>query len=105
MQGSRRMSFQEFERALEVLAADQGVEAQQVRQKVASSSGPLCNAIQAAPMRLHDDKSTYTGTPACSLPNKSTYAATFGSSLSAFNCNNVKARKMLALPGSKSGRL
>ena len=55
------MSFREFEQALELLAADKGVAADEVRQKVAQSSGPLCNATQAAHVRLHDDKSTYTG--------------------------------------------
>ena len=62
VQGSRRISFREFEGALELLAADKGVPAEQVRQKVAQSSGPLCNATQATHVRLHDDKSTYTGT-------------------------------------------
>ncbi|KAL3132079.1 hypothetical protein ABBQ32_008689 [Trebouxia sp. C0010 RCD-2024] len=59
--GARRMSFKEFENALELLAAGKGVSGQELRQQVAASAGPLCNATQAAAVRLHDDKSTYTG--------------------------------------------
>ncbi len=55
------MSFKEFENALELLAADKGVPGEELRQKVAASSGPMCNATQAASVRLHDDRSTYTG--------------------------------------------
>lgn len=65
MQGSRRMSFKEFENALELLATAKGVAGDEVRQKVAASPGPSCNATQAAAVRLHDDKSTYTGKPVC----------------------------------------
>lgn len=61
VQGARRMSFKEFENALELLAAGKGVSGQELRQQVAASAGPLCNATQAAAVRLHDDKSTYTG--------------------------------------------
>ena len=64
MQGSRRLSFKEFENALELLATDKGVPGESLRQKVADSSGPMCNATQASAVRLHDDKSTYTGQPA-----------------------------------------
>ena len=55
------MSFKEFENALELLASDKGVPGESLRQKVADSSGPMCNATQASAVRLHDDKSTYTG--------------------------------------------
>lgn len=61
LQGARRMSFKEFENALELLASNKGVSGEQLRQQVAASAGPLCNATQAAAVRLHDDKSTYTG--------------------------------------------
>ncbi|KAL3156386.1 hypothetical protein ABBQ38_000700 [Trebouxia sp. C0009 RCD-2024] len=59
--GARRMSFKEFENALELLASCKGVPGEELRQQVAASAGPLCNATQAAAVRLHDDKSTYTG--------------------------------------------
>ena len=65
-QGSRKMSFKEFENALELLAADKGVSGEDLREKIAASSGPMCNATQAASVRLHDDRSTYTGYT-CSL--------------------------------------
>ena len=55
------MSFKDFENALELLAADKGVSGDELRQKVAASAGPMCNATQAAAVRLHDDRSTYTG--------------------------------------------
>lgn len=61
LQGARRMSYKEFENALELLASDKGVSGEGLRQQVAASAGPLCNATQAAAVRLHDDKSTYTG--------------------------------------------
>ena len=55
------MSFKEFENALELLASNKGVSGEELRQQVAASAGPLCNATQAAAVRLHDDRSTYTG--------------------------------------------
>ena len=55
------MSFKEFENALELLASNKGVSGDKLRQQVAASAGPLCNATQAAAVRLHDDRSTYTG--------------------------------------------
>lgn len=61
LQGARRMSFKEFENALELLASGKGVSGEELRQQVAASAGPLCNATQVAAVRLHDDKSTYTG--------------------------------------------
>ena len=55
------MSFNEFENALELLAGSEGVPGEELRQKVAASAGPMCNATQATAVRLHDDRSTYTG--------------------------------------------
>jgi hypothetical protein len=55
------MSFKEFENALELLASNKGVPGEELRQKVAASAGPMCNATQATAVRLHDDRSTYTG--------------------------------------------
>ncbi|KAL0023967.1 hypothetical protein WJX77_004039 [Trebouxia sp. C0004] len=59
--GARKMSFKEFENALELLASNKGVPGEELRQKVAASAGPMCNATQATAVRLHDDRSTYTG--------------------------------------------
>lgn len=59
--GARKMSFNEFENALELLAGSKGVPGEELRQKVAASAGPMCNATQATAVRLHDDRSTYTG--------------------------------------------
>ncbi len=55
------MSFKEFQNALELLASNKGVPGEELRQKVAASAGPMCNATQATAVRLHDDRSTYTG--------------------------------------------
>ncbi|DBA71896.1 TPA: hypothetical protein ACH3X2_010942 [Trebouxia sp. C0005] len=59
--GARKMTFKEFENALELLASSKGVSGEELRQKVAASAGPMCNATQATAVRLHDDRSTYTG--------------------------------------------
>ena len=61
VQGTRKMSFKDFENALEMLASDKGVPGEELRRKVTASGGPMCNATQAAAVRLHDDRSTYTG--------------------------------------------
>lgn len=55
------MSFKDFENALEMLASDKGVPGEELRRQVTASGGPMCNATQAAAVRLHDDRSTYTG--------------------------------------------
>ena len=62
MQGARKIAFREFEKALGLLAAEKGVSVDAVQAAVVASGGPQRNSTTpAANVRLHDDKSTYTG--------------------------------------------
>jgi len=60
--GQRRISFQQFENALEFIAEKSGSELAELRDVVAASGGPAFAGTQMENVRLHDDKSTYTGT-------------------------------------------
>jgi len=59
--GKRRIDYQLFESALVLVAEKKGVEVDEVARTVRTSSGPVMNATQMDNVRLHDDKSTYTG--------------------------------------------
>lgn len=70
VQGARKIEFCHFKRALELIAEDKKVPVEQVHHKLLRSGGPRRNATQADFVRLHDDKSTFTGGSsqcACSL--------------------------------------
>ncbi|KAK9821282.1 hypothetical protein WJX74_008620 [Apatococcus lobatus] len=60
--GSRKISFSQFLVALDKLAAERGWDAAEARSCVSSCMGPThTNTTTAAAVRLHDDRSTYTG--------------------------------------------
>ncbi|KAK9820323.1 hypothetical protein WJX72_008971 [[Myrmecia] bisecta] len=59
--GARKISYKEFEAALALVAEEKGCSQEEVQQSVLSAGGPRRNAMQAGNVRLHDDKSTYTG--------------------------------------------
>lgn len=60
--GGRRLTFDNFVNALAVVAERQGSTFEAVVRAVLASGGPAAtNATAPAHVRLHDDKSTYTG--------------------------------------------
>lgn len=62
MQGQRKIDFAAFERSLPLLAEIKGATAEEVRRAIVLSGGPRRNSnITADFVRLHDDKSTFTG--------------------------------------------
>lgn len=62
MQGARKIDFSAFESALPLLAEQKGVSAEEVRRCIVLSEGPRCNtSVTPDFVRLHDDKTTFTG--------------------------------------------
>ena len=62
MQGARRISLAEFNKALTLLAGEKQVSLEEVQQAVAACPGPsMAGGTTAGSVRLHDDKSTHTG--------------------------------------------
>ncbi|KAK9838481.1 hypothetical protein WJX81_002091 [Elliptochloris bilobata] len=61
-QGARRICFADFQRGVELLAEARGCDAEAVRRAVVLSGGPHANThVTPDYVRLHDDKSTYSG--------------------------------------------
>ena len=61
-QGARKIDFGAFERALPLLAEQKGVSAEEVRRCIVLSEGPRRNSsVTPDFVRLHDDKTTFTG--------------------------------------------
>jgi len=57
----RRLGFAEFERALKLLAERRGSEESNIFAVVGDAGMPTLSGTRAEPVRLHDDKDTYTG--------------------------------------------
>jgi class 3 adenylate cyclase len=57
----RRIDFDQFLSALEEMARKKGVEVNSLYVAVERSVGPVLHGTKASAVRLHDDKSTYTG--------------------------------------------
>ncbi|BDA41253.1 probable tubulin polymerization-promoting protein family member 3 at C-terminar half [Coccomyxa sp. Obi] len=61
-QGARKIDFAAFERALPLLAKEKGVAPEEVRRAIVLSGGPSRNtSVTPDFVRLHDDKTTFTG--------------------------------------------
>lgn len=60
--GQRRIYMPQFESALELVAERKGIPSELVYRAVVDVVGPVMNATATHGSRLHDDKSTYTGT-------------------------------------------
>ncbi|CAL8462026.1 g1557 [Coccomyxa elongata] len=61
-QGSRKIDFAAFERALPLLAKEKGIAPEEVRRAIVLSGGPSRNtSVTPDFVRLHDDKTTFTG--------------------------------------------
>ena len=62
LQGARKIDFAAFERTLPLLAKEKGVPPEEVRRAIVLSGGPSRNtSVTPDFVRLHDDKSTFTG--------------------------------------------
>lgn len=59
--GARKITFSQFEKALEEVAKRKGVETSEIISAVQSSTGPQYRGTQADSVKWHDDKSLYTG--------------------------------------------
>jgi len=59
--GQRRIGFEQFERTLELVAEKTGADLEELREDIAAAHGPAFVGTQKENVRLHDDKSTYTG--------------------------------------------
>jgi len=59
--GMRRISMNEFDQALRLMALRKKMAEDEVRLVVALSNGPVHHCTKAEPVRFHDDMSTYTG--------------------------------------------
>ena len=60
--GHRRITFNQFELSLRMMAQKKGVDEDEIFRRVAESEGVLHAGTQADYVRFFDDKSTYTGT-------------------------------------------
>ncbi len=62
LQGARKIDFAAFERTLAQLAKEKGMAPEEVRRAIVLSGGPSRNtSVTPDFVRLHDDKSTFTG--------------------------------------------
>lgn len=62
LQGARKIDFAAFERALPLLAKEKGIAPEEVRRAIVLSGGPSRNtSVTPDFVRLHDDKTTFTG--------------------------------------------
>ena len=58
---ARRITFAQFQTALEEIAKKKGVDAQSVADTVSASRGPVLKGTKADAVKFHDDKNLYTG--------------------------------------------
>ncbi|CAK0780932.1 hypothetical protein CVIRNUC_005226 [Coccomyxa viridis] len=58
---ARKITFPDFERALELIATKKGCTVDELKDKLCSQKGPKVQATQPDYVKFHDDKSTYTG--------------------------------------------
>ena len=62
VQGARKIDFAAFQKALPLLAVEKGCRAEDVRRSIVLSEGPRRNSsVTPDFVRLHDDKTTFTG--------------------------------------------
>jgi hypothetical protein len=63
LQGARKLSYKEFEKALLAIAEEKKVSLEAVQRQILASGGPQrSRTTPTSHVRLHDDKANYTGT-------------------------------------------
>merc|ERR1719188_2238666 len=64
VKGKRRISLEQFEEALKMIAAKRGVSERRIRNCIIVAPEPVITGTKADEVRFHDDKSTFTGSKA-----------------------------------------
>ena len=59
--GSRKISFAEFEAAVDLCARKRGQTKEELTEKILTRGGPVYSATKTEKVKFHDDKSLYTG--------------------------------------------
>jgi hypothetical protein len=59
--GAKKISFKEFQKALELISEKKNVAFDDLVTKITSSAGPVSKSTKADDVKFHDDKSLYTG--------------------------------------------
>jgi hypothetical protein len=57
----RKITFEQFQKGLELIAEKKGVSVDQLHESILSVGGPQFSGTQAEKVKFHDDKSLYTG--------------------------------------------
>ncbi|KAF8822823.1 p25-alpha family protein [Cardiosporidium cionae] len=97
-QGAKRITFGEFEKAVQKIAEKKGVEASFITEKINQSEGPLYTGTKAEKIRLYEDKSTYTGVHAHGGPTTVDQPMTrFNSGFSKYDPNQPTGVKNITL--------
>jgi p25-alpha. len=69
----RKITFPQFESALYLIADQKGVHPEDIARTIFLSGGPKYEGTKPEPVRLHDDKSLYTGVYARGGPSTVDY--------------------------------
>ncbi|KEP59854.1 UNVERIFIED_CONTAM: p25-alpha family protein [Hammondia hammondi] len=67
--GAKRLTCEDFQKAVEEIAKRKNKSVDEITQQLCSSSGPSFSGTKADAVRLHDDKSTFTGVHAHGGPS------------------------------------
>ena len=59
--GAKKITFQQFTSALELIAAKKGISTEELESRILSVGGPVFTGTKTEKVKWHDDKSTYTG--------------------------------------------
>lgn len=68
-QGSKRLTYDEFETAVEEIAKRKKKPVEEIIEKISSTSGPKFTGTEMEAVRFYDDKSTFTGVHAHGGPS------------------------------------
>ncbi|KAF8821388.1 p25-alpha family protein [Cardiosporidium cionae] len=97
-QGAKRISFSDFEKAVEKIAEKKGVKPSTITENIIRSEGPLYTGTKTEKVRLYEDKSTYTGVHAHGGPTTTDQPMTrFNSGFSKYDPNQPSGGKSITL--------
>eukprot|EP00918_Siedleckia_nematoides_P034748 GHVU01075542.1.p1 GENE.GHVU01075542.1~~GHVU01075542.1.p1 ORF type:complete len:158 (+),score=31.34 GHVU01075542.1:12-485(+) len=80
--GKKSLSVKEFEAAIQQIADKKKSDVEAIKEKIGSGGGPAYTGTKADEVRLHDDKSTYTGAHAHGGPSSKDAGVTHFTDLS-----------------------